>query len=112
MSARGEKPMTFLASTGEAITALEEAARRTGLQHLSADAATGVLVFTAGRMVLASGEKVTARVREVAPGVVQVTLSSNLQFGLASWGHKGGGRDRMSKALVQLLPPAPFAGPG
>ena len=98
--------MTFLASTGEAITALEEAARRSGMQHLSADSATGVLVFTAGRMVLASGEKVTARIREVAPGVVQVTLSSNLQFGLTGWGRKGAGRDRMSNALIQLLPPA------
>ena len=98
--------MTFLASTGEAITALEEAARRSGMQHLSADSATGVLVFTAGRMVLAAGEKVTARIREVAPGVVQVTLSSNLQFGLTGWGRKGAGRDRMSNALIQLLPPA------
>lgn len=98
--------MTFLASTGEAITALEEAARRSGMQHLSADSATGVLVFTAGRMVLASGEKVTARIREVAPGVVQVTLSSNLQFGLTGGGRKGAGRDRMSNALIQLLPPA------
>ena len=98
--------MTFLASTGEAIAALEEAARRSGMQHLSADSATGVMVFTAGRMVLASGEKVTARIREVAPGVVQVTLSSNLQFGLTGWGRKGAGRDRMSNALIQLLPPA------
>ena len=76
--------MTFLASTAEAVTALEEAARRTGMRHLSADPATGVLVFTAGRMVLSFGEKVTARVREVAPGTVQVTLSSNLQFGLGN----------------------------
>lgn len=106
MSGSGEWSMTFLASTGEAITALEEAARRSGMQHLSADSATGVLVFTAGRMVLASGEKVTARIREVAPGVVQVTLSSNLQFGLTGWGRKGAGRDRMSNALIQLLPPA------
>ena len=106
MSASGERSMTFQASTGEATAALEEAARRSGMQHLSADSATGVLVFTAGRMVLASGEKVTARIREVAPGVVQVTLSSNLQFGLTGWGRKGAGRDRMSNALIQLLPPA------
>jgi len=98
--------MTFRASTGEATMALEEAARRSGMQHLSADPATGVLVFTAGRMVLAFGEKVTARIREVAPGIVQVTLSSNLQFGLGNWGRDGAGRDRMSKALIPLLPPA------
>ena len=106
MSARGERSMTFLASTGEAVAALEEAARRTGMQHLSADRATGVLVFTAGRTVLASGEKVTAQIREIAPGTVQVTLSSNLQFGLMLWGRNGAGRDRMSNALIQLLPPA------
>ena len=106
MTARDESTMTFTASTSEAITALEEAARRSGMQHLSADAEKGILVFTAGRMVLATGEKVTAHVRQVAPGVVQVTLSSRLQFGLANWGRRGAGRDRMSEALVHLLPPA------
>ena len=69
MSASGETSMTFQANTAEAVAALEEAARRSGMQHLSADPATGVLVFTAGGMVLAFGEKVTARIREVAPGV-------------------------------------------
>ena len=107
MTASGDRTLTFQTSTGEAVTALEEAARRTGMQHLSADPATGVLVFTAGGMVLAFGEKVTARIREVAPGVVQVTLSSDLQFGLGSGGGKGAGRGRMSQALNQLLPPAP-----
>ena len=99
--------MTFLATPAQAITALEEAARRTGMQHLSADRTTGILVFTAGRMVLSFGEKVTARVREVAPGTVEVTLSSNLQFGLGNVGRNGGARDRMSDALMPLLPPAP-----
>jgi hypothetical protein len=98
--------MTFQASTGEAIAALEEAARRAGMQHLSADPETGVRVYTAGTMVLAFGEKVTARIREVAPGVVQVTLSSDLQFGLGSGIGQNAGRDRMSNALKQLLPPA------
>ena len=106
MSAKGDRSMTFLASTGEAATALEEAARRTGMQHLSSDPATGIFVFTAGRMVLAFGEKVTARIREVAPGTVQVTLSANLQFGLGNVGRNGAGRDRMADALAQLLPPA------
>ena len=111
MTAHDDSPMTFMASTGEAIAALEEAARRSGMQHLSGDAATGVLVFTAGRMVLASGEKVTAHVRQVAPGVVQVTLSSKLQFGLPNWGRKGAGRQLMAEALVRLLPPTGPTGP-
>ena len=111
MTARDESTMTFTASTSEAITALEEAARRSGMQHLSADAEKGILVFTAGRMVLATGEKVTAHVRQVAPGVVQVTLSSRLQFGLANWGRKGAGRQRMAEALVRLLPPPGSTGP-
>jgi hypothetical protein len=97
--------MTFRASRGQAMTALEEAARRAGMQHLSADRETGVMVFTAGRVVLAFGEKVTARIREVAPGTVQVTLSSNVQFGLGSRSTHGAGRERMSDALSQLLPP-------
>jgi hypothetical protein len=66
MSAGGERSMTFQASTEAAIAALEEAARRSGMQHLSADPETGVRVYTAGTLVLASGEKVTAWIREVA----------------------------------------------
>jgi hypothetical protein len=97
--------MIFRASSGEAVAALEEAARRAGMQHLSSDAATGLFVFTAGRMVLSTGEKVTAQIREVAPGTVQVTLSSNLQFGLGNIGSNGAGRERMGDALAQLLPP-------
>src|SRR6476659_10130826 len=106
MSASGDRSMTFQASTAEAVTARGEAARRTGMQHPAADPATGVLVFTAGGMVLAFGEKVTARIREVAPGGVQVSLSSNLQFGLGNIGRNGASRDRMGDALAQLLPPA------
>jgi hypothetical protein len=106
MSEQGETSMSFRASTAEAMAALEEAARRTGMQHLSADAATGIMVFTAGRTVLAFGEKVTAYVQPAAPGTVQVTLSSNLQFGVTFRGSSGGGRERMANALVQLLPPA------
>jgi hypothetical protein len=101
-----DRSLAFTADVGQAVAALEEAARRTGLQHLSADRARGIFVFTAGRMVLATGEKVTATVREVAPGTVQVTLSSDLQFGLTFGGPPGAARDRMFDALVQLLPPA------
>ncbi len=106
MSAGNTRSMTFRASSAEAVGALEEAARRSGMQHLSSDAATGIFVFTAGRMVLSFGEKVTAQIRELSPGAVQVTLSSNLQFGLGNFGRNGAARDRMGDALAQLLPPA------
>lgn len=106
MSTNDDRSTAFSASVGQAVAALEEAARRAGLQHLSADRATGIFVFTAGRMVLATGEKVTATVRELAPGTVQVTLSSDLQFGLTFGGPTGAARDRMFDALVPLLPPA------
>lgn len=106
MSAGNTRSMTFRASIGEAVAALQDAAGRAGMQHLSSDAATGIFVFTAGRMVLAAGEKVTAQISEVAPGIAQVTLSSNLQFGVGNIGRNGAGRDRMGDALAQLLPPA------
>jgi hypothetical protein len=106
MSARDDRSMTVLASSEQAIAALEEAARRAGLQHLSADREKGLFVFTAGRMVLATGEKVTATVQDVAQGTVHVTLSSNLQFGLTFGTGPGQARDRMFDALLQLLPPA------
>jgi hypothetical protein len=107
MTGNGEWSMAFLTGPAEAAAALEEAARRSGMQHLSADPETGVRVFTAGRTLLAVGEKVTAWIRENGPGTVEVTLSSNLQFGLTGPGAAGAGRDRMANALVQLLPPAP-----
>ena len=72
MSARDESTMTFQASTGQAVKALQEAARRSGMQHSLPIAATGVFVFTAGRMVLPPGGEHRPR-RKVAPGVVQVT---------------------------------------
>lgn len=106
MSAADTTSMTFRASVGEAVAALHDAASRAGLQQLSSDASTGIFVFTAGRLVLSAGEKVTARVREAAPGTVEVALSSALQFGLGNIGHNGAGRDRMGDALAQLLPPA------
>lgn len=106
MNARNTTSMTFRATRGEAVSALAEAARRAGMQHLSSDAATGIFVYTAGRMVLSFGEKVTVQIREVAPGIMQVTLSSNLQFGLGNIGSNGASRDRMCDALAQLLPPA------
>jgi len=105
MNARDDRSMTFRASSGQAAAALEEAARRAGMQHLSSDRAKGLFVYTAGRMVLATGEKVTATVRDLAPDTVQVTLSSDLQFGL-SFGSPGGARDRMFDALLEILPPA------
>jgi hypothetical protein len=98
--------MSFRASAVEVMGALEEAARRTGMQHLSADPANGIVVFTAGKMALTFGEKVTARIREITPGTVQVTLSSNRPFGLTRWGRNATGRDQMADALGQLLQPA------
>jgi hypothetical protein len=106
MSSGDDRSVAFTATTAQAVAALEEAARRAGLQHLSADHTTGIFVFTAGRMVLATGEKVTATVREVAQGTVQVTLSADLQFGLTFGEPTGAARDRMFDALVPLLPPA------
>ena len=68
--------MTFQAKPPEVFSALLEAARRTGFQYLSGDVSTGTAVFTSGRFLLMFGEKVTARWKQVAPGTVQVTLSS------------------------------------
>ena len=103
------RAMTFQATPAEAFAALRQAAERTGLQFLSGDAEAGTSVFTAGMTVMTFGEKVTARITPVAPGAVQVTLSSDLQFGLR--GAVGRTRpetaaDRMSAVLAELLPRA------
>ncbi len=101
-----DRSLTFQGNPGDAYRALQEAARRAGLQHLSADAESGVVVFTSGRFVLASGEKVTARIRATGPDAVEITLSSNVQFGLTGANRAGSGVDRVAGVLTQLLPPA------
>jgi hypothetical protein len=98
--------MIFQAPPPQVYSALLEAARRTGFQYLSGEASTGAAVFTSGRLLLGFGEKVTARMKQVAPGSVEVTLSSSSpNFGVVGWsGRRGASVDRLSEALSGLLP--------
>ncbi len=97
--------MTFQAEPSEAYSALLEAANRTGLQFLSGDASTGSAMFTSGRFLLTVGEKVDARIKQVAPGTVHVTLSP-ASFGVVGWSRRSGSSsvDRLSDELSGLLP--------
>ena len=105
MSGSSTRSMTFQAKPPEVFSALLEAAGRTGLQYLSGDVSTGTAVFTSGRFLLGFGERVTARMEQVAPGTVQVTLSSDSKFGVVGRsGRRGLGADRLSDALSGLLP--------
>ena len=106
MSDSGTRSMTFQAEPPEVFSALQEAARRTGLQYLSGDVSNGTAVFSSGRFLLGFGEKVTARISQVAPGTVQVTLSADPKSRAVSWGRRGPGADRLSEALNGLLPHA------
>jgi len=99
--------MTFQAEPPEVFSALQEAARRTGFQYLSGDVTNGTAVFSSGRFLLGFGEKVTARMEQVAPGTVQVTLSADPKSRVAGWsGRRGPGTDRLAEALLGLLPHA------
>jgi hypothetical protein len=87
--------MTFQATPPEVFSALQEAGRRSGLQFLSGDVQTGTAVFTSGRFLLGFGEKVTAFIKQVAPGTVEVRLTSS----------RGGARaGRLATELSGLLP--------
>jgi len=97
--------MTFQAQPPDVFAALQEAAKRTGFQYLSGDVSTGTAVFTSGRFLLGVGEKVSVGIKEIAPGTVQVTLSSDPKLGLVGRSRRGGaGADRMWQALSGLLP--------
>jgi hypothetical protein len=98
------RSMTFQAKPPEVFSALLEAAERTGFQYLSGDVSSGTAVFTSGRFLLSFGERVTARMTEVATGTVEVTLSSDTKFGVSRSGRRGPGADRLSDALSGLLP--------
>ena len=65
----------------------------------------GTAMFTSGKHLLMVGEKVNARWVQVAPGTVEVTLSS-AKFGIAGSGRRGSGVDRLSDELSGLLPHA------
>jgi len=107
MSDGSTRSMTFQAEPPEVFSALQEAARRTGFQYLSGDVTNGTAVFSSGRFLLGFGEKVTARMEQVAPGTVQVTLSADPKSRVAGWsGRRGPGTDRLAEALLGLLPHA------
>ena len=98
--------MTFRASPGDVFPALQEAARRAGFRYLAGDVNTGTAMFTSGKYLLMVGEKVNARWTQVAPGTLQVTLTS-ATFGVVGWsGRRGPGVDRLSDELSGLLPRA------
>lgn len=103
---QNNRSMNFRAGTVETFEALEQAARLTNLRHLSSDADTGTIVFTAGFVVMTFGEKVTAQIKQTGPDTVNVTLSSNLQFGMVGWTRKGTHLDRLANALAGILPAA------
>ena len=97
--------MTFQARPSDVFAALLEAARRTGFQYLTGDVSTGTVMFTSGRFLLMVGEKVHAQCEEVAPGTIQVTMST-AKFGIAGSGRRRPGVDRMADELSGLLPRA------
>ena len=107
MSGDSTRSTTFQAKPPEVFSALLEAAERTGFQYLSGDVSIGTAVFTSGRFLLSFGERVTARMTEVAPGTVEVTLSTDPKFGVVGRsGRRDPGADRLSDALSGLLPHA------
>ena len=98
--------MTFQARPSDVFAALQEAARRTGVRYLAGDVNTGTAMFTSGKYLLMVGEKVHARWTQVAPGTLQVTLTS-AKFGVVGLsGRRGSGVDRLSDELSGLLPHA------
>lgn len=87
--------------------ALREAARRTGFHLLSSDAAAGTAVFTSAQVMLNFGEKVRARMVEVGPGIVEVTLTSEQGPRIGGpAGSSGAGAELIAETLGGLLPPA------
>ena len=97
--------MTFQARPSDVFAALLEAAQRTGFRYLAGDVSMGTAMFTSGRHLLMAGEKVNARWTQVAPGTLEVTLSS-AKFGVGLPGRGGSGVDRLSDELSGLLPHA------
>jgi hypothetical protein len=105
MSGGSTRSMIFQATPAEAFAALRQAADRVGLQYLSGDGATGTYVYTSGMTVLAFGDKVTIRITPVTAGTVQVTVSSDLQFGVrGAMSRPDASADQLSEALGELLP--------
>ena len=105
MNPEHTRTLTVRANPSEAFSALLEAARRAGFRFLSSDASEGTAVFTSARVMLNFGERIHARVVEVAPGTVQVTLAST-PANTAGGGSRtlGVGADEIGDVLSTLLP--------
>ena len=105
MNGGSTQSMTFQATAAQAFAALQHAAERAGLLYLSGDGATGTYVYTAGMTVMTFGEKVTVRITPLTAETVQVTVSSDLQFGVQGALSRNGDRaEVLSEALTGLLP--------
>lgn len=105
MSEGTAQSMTFQATLQEVFGALQHAAQRTGLLYLSGDGATGTYMYTSGMTVMAFGEKVTVRITPLTAETTQVTVSSDLQFGVqGALSRQGARADLLAEALGEQLP--------
>ena len=86
MATAKDAARTYQADYPAVFDAAVRAAQRCGMGVKAADPATGVLTLSTSMSLMSWGEKLGVQVGQLEPGVIQVAMRSDLQFGLVDWG--------------------------
>lgn len=97
----GEQPQVFHLAC--------QVAQAAKLEITRADPAYGTALLNTGMSMMSWGEDLRLQIYQAGPGVVSVSLSSGLKFGLVDWGRNNKNLDRFFVPLAQALQPAPPA---
>ena len=90
---------TYQADYAAVFDAAARAAARCGMGLKGADPATGVLTLSSSMSLMSWGENLGVQVGQLEPGVIQVSIRSDLKFGLVDWGKNAKNINRFFAAL-------------
>lgn len=86
MATAKDAARTYQADYAAVFDAAARAAARCGMGVKSADPASGVLTLSTSMTLMSWGENLGVQVGQVEPGVMQVSIRSDVKFGLVDWG--------------------------
>lgn len=86
MATAKDAARTYQAEYATVFDAAARAAARCGMGVKAADPATGVLTLSTSMTLMSWGENLGVQVGQLEPGVQQVSIRSDVKFGLVDWG--------------------------
>lgn len=86
MATAKDAARTYQADYAAVFDAAARAAARCGMGVKAADPATGVLTLSTSMTLMSWGENLGVQVGQLEAGVMQVSIRSDVKFGLVDWG--------------------------